>query len=418
MQKDPDKRFASMGEMLAALDPTSILGGTKLGPGSLPTSLASATPVPLPVFIGEDDEGIELGPLHENAVAAEIVKTGSNGAAARGLRRTPDEPIARIFAHGWRRLSHWWNHGPLTTPLKIGLLVIAAVVAIFNGGWLIPIAVVLGCLYLVYLGIRLLVQAIGTPASAPNVARHAGDDGPLRTSSWSPQAWDDRGRQALCMKTPGDCVGELTGSMLAAAAIALVLTIVMAAINGESLDGSASTFAGPAWLWLTTTLGSWLVLGMGKLFERSSGEPVKRRFALLVAGLAFGAITFASCGFLMVNLHDGVVARDLISHSLANGMYGVNGAPKLAAFLAYFGAIFVTVGWWKQTDPLRASRLRIGPILTTLLAAWVWWLLFGFPQPWGFMLAAAISITVQLSSPWLSQQDRLELIARHKRELA
>jgi hypothetical protein len=220
------------------------------------------------------------------------------------------------------------------------------------------------------------------------------------------------------MKTAGDRVGELTGSMLAAAAIAAVLTVVLTAINGESLDGSANSLAGPAWLWLMTTLGSWLVLGTGKFFERSSGEAVRRRFVMLVVGLAFGALAFTSGQFLMVDLHGGEVARDFVSHGIARSMYEGDGAPKLAAFLAYFGAIFLSVGWWKQTDPLRSSRLRIGPILTTLLAAWVWWFVFGFPQPWGFMVAAAIAITAQLSAPWLSQQERTALIARRKRELA
>jgi serine/threonine protein kinase len=422
MQKDPEKRFSSVGQMLSALENPSSLAGTKLGPGPVPTSFASANPAPaLPVYIGDEDDGIELGPLHENALTAEIVKTGSKvpagTAATRGLRKTPDEPIARAFTHGWRRLSHWWNHGPLTTPLKIGLLIVAAVFAIASGGWLIPIAVVFACVYMVYLGIRLLVQAIGA-TTAPVAPTVGGNAESLRSSDWSPSAFESRCRQALCMKTAGDCIGELTGSMLAAAAIALVLTIVMSAISGEAFDGSATALAGPAWLWLCTTIGSWLVLSMGKFYERSSGEPVKRRFALLVAGLVFGSVAFAAAQFLLVTFHGEFVARELVSHSIANRMYGVSGDPKLAAFLAYFGAIFVTVGWWKQTDPLRVSRLRIGPILTTLLAAWIWWMLFGFPQPWGFMLAAAIAITVQLAAPWLSQQDRAELIARRKREIA
>ena len=74
------------------------------------------------------------------------------------------------------------------------------------------------------------------------------------------------------MKTSGDRVGELTGSMLAAAAIAMVLTVVMTAIGGESLDNSPNSFAGPAWLWLMTTVGSWLVLAAGKVCERTSGD--------------------------------------------------------------------------------------------------------------------------------------------------
>jgi hypothetical protein len=220
------------------------------------------------------------------------------------------------------------------------------------------------------------------------------------------------------MKTAGDRIGELTGSMLGAAAIAAVLTVVLTAISGEAIDGSAHTMAGPAWLWLSITLGSWLVLGTGKFFERSSGEAVKRRFAMLVLGLVFGTLAYAASQFLMVQFHGEFVgARDMVGHSLANQMYGVDGAPEIAAFLTYFGAIFLTVGWWKQTDPLRSSRLKIAPILVAVFAAWLWTLVLGFPQPWGFMVAAAISITVQLSAPWLSPQERTELIARRKREL-
>ena len=424
MQKDPEKRFRTVGDMLAALT------GARPVPGAAASVLIAAAPtnsVSIPVYIGDDDDEIQLGPLHESPIPAEIVKAGgqtaqaaagAKAAAGRGLSRTPQEPIARAVTHSCRRLAHWWNHGPLTTPLKIGLLVVAAIMAIFYGGWLVPVAVVLGSVYLVYLGIRLLVQALN--ASAPPAVPREGsrNEHLLRSNSWHPEAWEQQGRQILCMKTAGDRVGELTGSMLSAAAIAAVLTVVLAAINGESLDGSANSLSGPAWLWLTTTLGSWIVLAAGKFFERSSGEAVRRRFAMLVAGLALGLVAFAGCQFLMVDLHDGVVARDFVSHGIADRMYSANGQPEVAAFLAYFGAVFLTVGWWKQTDPLRSSRLKIGPILTTLLAAWVWWLLFGFPQPWGFMVAAAISITAQLSAPWLSTQERTALIARRKRELA
>ena len=84
--------------------------------------------------------------------------------------RQPDEPIARACRHGWERLAHWWNHGPMTTPLKIGLLVVLAIVAIFNGPWLMAGAVVLGSIYLVYLGIRLLTQALRAPAAPTAIA--------------------------------------------------------------------------------------------------------------------------------------------------------------------------------------------------------------------------------------------------------
>jgi hypothetical protein len=208
------------------------------------------------------------------------------------------------------------------------------------------------------------------------------------------------------MKTLGDRVGESAGSMLTSAAIALVMTVVISTIAGESLDNSANPLAGPAWLWLTITLGSWLVLASGKVFELSSGEVVKRRFAMLVLGLVLGALAFGLSQFLMVRMHDGTIVRSIAGDQFSGAMFDSHGTPRLAAYLTYFGAVFLTVGWWKQVDPLRSSRLRIAPILITILAAWIWHFVCPFPQPWGFMTVAAISIATQLSAPWLSTHDR------------
>ncbi|HEX5105227.1 MAG TPA: hypothetical protein VFV87_15515, partial [Pirellulaceae bacterium] len=311
--------------------------------------------------------------------------------------------IAKAVKDGWTKFAHWWNHGPATTPIKITLLVIVAIAAIANGGWLVPAAAVLGAVYLTYLGIRMLTNVVNKPAGSPFAEGHPP---PLPHQAAWHITWEQHGRQMLCEKTAGDRIGELTGSMLAAAAIAAVLAVVMTAIGGETVSASTSQYAGPVWLWLATTAGSWLVLGAGKFCERTSGEQVKRRFAMLVLGLFFGAAAWASSEFLMVKLHDGFVARSIAGNSFARSMYDVSGDPRITAYLAYFGAIFLMIGWWKQVDPLRSSRLRIAPILLTILAAWIVQPLMPFPQPWGFMLVAAISITSQLSAPWLSPAER------------
>jgi hypothetical protein len=198
--------------------------------------------------------------------------------------------------------------------------------------------------------------------------------------------------------------------MVGSAAIAAILAVVLTVIGGDSMRDSTNELAGPMWLWLMTTAGTWLTLGAGKLCERTSGESwLKRRGGMLLLGLALGAIAFFSSQFLMVKLgtvHGGPPA--------ARELYDSSGAPMLAAFLAYFGAVFFTIGWWKQSDPLRSSRLKIAPILLTVLAAWIWQLVFPFPQPWGFMLVAAISIATQLSAPWVSPAARTAAIARRQ----
>ena len=97
---------------------------------------------------------------------------------------------------------------------------------------------------------------------------------------------------------------------------------------------------------------------------------------------------------------------------ITRGMLDGSGAPLVSCYLAFFGGLFLMMGWWKQTDPLRTSRLRIAPIVLSVLAAGILTAIFDFPMPWGLLLAGGISTTVQLASPWLKPQDRLAIRQR------
>ena len=84
----------------------------------------------------------------------------------------------------------------------------------------------------------------------------------------------------------------------------------------------------------------------------------------------------------------------------------VSDQPALGSFMLFFGLLFATLRWWKQPDPLRNARLRLwdvaGCVLVAAAAQWIW------PElhPWGLLVAGTMSISVQLASPWLSQQQR------------
>jgi hypothetical protein len=157
-----------------------------------------------------------------------------------------------------------------------------------------------------------------------------------------------------------------------------------------------------------TMLGTWLVLGVGKCCERQRGEFARRRFSMLIVGLVFGAIAFATSEHLMVDF------GNQRFHGPLRSLYDSAGRPQFAAYLAYFGAVFFTIGWWKLADPLRSSRLRIAPILLAILAAWIWQLAFPFPQPWGFLVVAGVAIASQLSAPWISPQQRRAAMLRQQ----
>jgi Na+-transporting NADH:ubiquinone oxidoreductase subunit NqrB len=76
----------------------------------------------------------------------------------------------------------------------------------------------------------------------------------------------------------------------------------------------------------------------------------------------------------------------------------------LFAYLAYFGGMFAVVRWWKQADPLRKTRLSVWATGTCVLVAAIVDSVWRFPQPWGMMVAAIISISVQLVSPFADQE--------------
>src|SRR5262245_3091044 len=169
LQKDPEKRFHNAAEMVALLNPLPTpLAGSKLVPGLATGSALAGSRLgggaAGPLYVGDNSEGIEFGPLQihtDNASPyAEVVRTGAAAPAAKGHGQnlspaypTTEEPIARAVGEGLKNFGHWWNYGPLNTPLKIVVLIAAAIFASLNGPVLMGAALVLGSLYLVYLGI-------------------------------------------------------------------------------------------------------------------------------------------------------------------------------------------------------------------------------------------------------------------------
>ncbi|QDU25542.1 Serine/threonine-protein kinase PrkC [Anatilimnocola aggregata] len=409
--KDPDKRFSNVAEMLAAFG--KVIDGTaKLAApaGQSPMFTAVAVSTEAPLYIGDDEREMQFGPIQPGkkgkVPAAGNIRQPATPARMSVVPVPPREPIAAAVRAGGSNLAQWWNQSSLNTPVKVALILAVTVLAVVNGFWLGPVLVALAAVYVLYLGVRMLALAgkSTSPIPSPEAMRPL----PQRKTF----NLEVHGRHALAMKTAGDRVGELSGSMLSAAIISAILCLLMLVVNGENLQqGGVSTWTFYAWLTLTSTAGSWLALLAGKFWEPRSGEQMKRRFTQVVLGLVLATLSFGAAQLLMIGGAYGhsFAARD-ISESLASpGMYSSTGVPALTAFLAYFTAVFTTISWWKQTDPLRSSRLQIGPLAVTLLAAWLWSLAWPFPQPWGVMLAGAISISVQLSASWLTPQDRMSL---------
>ena len=197
-------------------------------------------------------------------------------------------------------------------------------------------------------------------------------------------------------------MAELTGSLLCSAGIAAVLSTVIMILAGDSMGGAVQTWAPQlTWVVLATVGGSWTILVLSKGWEGRSGDHVLRRIGMLAAGLLLGVAAYAVDAGLYVDVAYGNVHKiDKLWETWHDGSQ-----PSLVAYMAYFGGLFAILRWWLQADVLRGNRLSLWAVVLSGL----WGFLIPFPQPWGIMLAVAISITVQLSTPWMSTGERTRL---------
>jgi len=78
----------------------------------------------------------------------------------------------------------------------------------------------------------------------------------------------------------------------------------------------------------------------------------------------------------------------------------------LLAYLAVFGTLFMAIRWWFQADPLRRTRLSLWSMFVCIIMAAAAASVWQFPQPWLVMAACAISVSVQLASPWVHPRLR------------
>jgi hypothetical protein len=400
LAKDPSQRLGSVAELLAALRPNETAANAAPQQRVVPTVRRTATATATDVLYINGEDEIVFGPVRQ-VVAARPVSL------QRPPRRT-EEPIAKAIGSGFQTLQRWFNDSRLGTPAKIVLLLAAVLLLVLNAQWLIPAGMVFGLVYLIYFGIRSLVLATAGSSggvAAGTVPRPDGSP-PLCNRRFSKQ---EILRQALLHKSPGERLTELTGSLLMSAVVVAVLCLLMVIASGQFQVNSVYTWTMYAWLALTSIAGAWTLLALGKLWEHGQGDDVRRRFAMLVAGLAMGAAAFGFSHLLMID-QSGHLTSDHVwgpfaDVNLLDRMQQADGSLTIAAYLIYFAGLFAILRWWRQADPLRGARFSLWATAICVL----WALIFPFAQPWGLMLAATISVAVQLSSPWMNSKERVLL---------
>ena len=237
------------------------------------------------------------------------------------------------------------------------------------------------------------------PVAEPPVAEPPGPSGA--------KTWIDVARLDLQATPPGDRLTQLLGSMLKASLVSTLLTLIMLPAGGIPIDGQPGTMSFIGWLITTHISCCWMVLVLGHLWESREGDNTIRRLVMFIGGVATGALAFMTADYMNLSLAD--------FHSVGGSVQwpwmAEDGLLTLGHYAINYGIVFVVFCWWKQAESFRPLRIDM---LNAVACGFVAWLLPIVPLPWGFMMAATISITIQTSAPFISKEDRqrYEILAR------
>lgn len=424
LEKDPAKRAQSVGELL------SRLPQPKSAPRPFTVAAASLPPRPMAetaLFDRRDPSPFQP------AVDAGANSTANPAVAAATAGAAPyvhHDPVSQGIGRAWRDLRDGWNGLNLPTWARVACYIVGVIALIATIGLWAPLGVIALLFYCAYV----VVQSVVSP-NAPTATVHVGalDRGPPPPAQLEPplsaheQAAaaarreqfrkysrgmrSEKATWTLPLQSTRERFTELTGSMLAGAAVAAAISLVLLMMT-DNLRPDLF-----AWLAIVSTVGTWGVLISAKSWEGTRVEVLPRRFVLLVVGLALGAVAYGVHTALLVDLPystnidavsqtNGTWAETSTARTIRDSLFDEHGAPKLTAYLAYFGLLFPVLRWWELADPLRRSRVKLWSAFGCGLWAFVLSLFWQFPSGAGMAVAFTIACSVQLVSPWVNRRLR------------
>ena len=190
---------------------------------------------------------------------------------------------------------------------------------------------------------------------------------------------------------------DLIGSLLVAAAVTAAMCVVMLLI--EAYRGMPLQIEQCAWLYLVSLAGAWLVLIAAKFWEGSRGERMLRHFILMIVGFGLGLAGLWRGRGLPGPAADRPRSDQSSQRGRAHWVppaFYQDGRPMAMAYMAVFATLLAVLRWWLDADPMRSTRLSLWSLLVTVVFAHIIATAWQFPEPWLMMVAACMSVSVQL----------------------
>ena len=435
LDKDPDRRFGTVGEFIAALAASTSAQELSVGEATLPSGLQSEA------FKGF--AAVATVPLVASTAPAldppvqPLLAIGTPTQAIDPY--ADDEPIWRWVRTNWLELRAAWKKADLHPAVRAAIMVIALFAFLSTSGfWLLA-----ALFYGIYRIVRAIVNSGKPPANyvrtvPPPLPQTGAQPLPPRqpavvaappriqpvAQSVAPfeyQAVDssvstaarvsgihgspDTCEPFVCRASARERFTELLKSMLASALVVGVICVLVTPLFDRPLQATQYL-----WLGMVATVGSWAVMIPAKLWEGRGGDEVQRRFTMLVVGLLLGSFAWGVERLLVVDLPYSTnsairEATNWAGKALPGGrvtavVFDHRGAPTIEGFMAYFAFLFPVLRWWTLADPSRRSRIGLWRTATYGLWSFVLCQFWSFPEQFAVVTAVSMALAVQLASPW------------------
>ena len=362
---------------------------------------AQLPPTILQGGFGADNQQVVKADDPSQTTANLAVSNLAEGELASVEGNDAHEPMAFAVKSGLTDLNRWWNQANVSTPVRLGAIIVAGIVVIQNSTWLLAVLLALTTVYLLYYAARRYVLSPASyNASAASKAEKRSRFQAIRSKLLSRPAMDQ--------------LAELTGSLLIGAFSAIVMNFFLLAVELKTVHGQGAGSVGSllgwsifTWQTVLSVLAVWLVLGVTKQWTWKRRELWKRVLTLGFAGAAVGALAFYTASTFEIDLSR-IAAADFAAKQTESLVY--SGIAKLPGFVLCFAALFLLTQLGRYTDPLRRTRMSVMNVILSCIVGIVGSQLMNLPLTAVVSFAIVISISIQLASPWL-HPDQFETIA-------
>ncbi|QEG20883.1 serine/threonine-protein kinase [Mariniblastus fucicola] len=305
--------------------------------------------------------------------------------------------LAKKVARKCHTMNDRFSSHVFATPIRIGLLAIAAWMIVSWPHWLPWLVVVFALAWVSWMLMR-------TWAGKSEIERQ---EKRVRKTGIHPAAI----RNWIEQLPVTDRFTEWLGSVLVGTLSCVVVSLFGLAV-WQSLDtANVEGWAFYTWMAITCATASTSILCATKYWETQIEiDQTQRRLVMLGIGLLTGLTSIIAANIFHVDLTFANFNRP--DTTLAFGLP----LPVIPAWLIFFLALFGSLPWWRITDPIRESRLKLWEVGIGLVCAAALSQLLSLPLINACILAGVVSVSVQLAAPWLNQSQR-ELVCLGAKKL-